>query len=188
MREPVVIEPIPTLASLRDTVLRLNEKRCPRWRFRLAPDVVLQLQPRPDHHLFEGIVIQGPGITKDHFTHRANWYGSGLTVIDVDIDDGEKIRYYLDAAHLTPRNEPAPGQWTVWLGKWYHTSQTALDLKESTIAALPRLQELDDALMFLPACLLCGKVLTDPVSRARLIGPECAHNHTLDVGRLFKLS
>jgi uncharacterized protein YndB with AHSA1/START domain len=43
--------------------------------------------------------------------------------------------------------------------------------------------------MFQPACLLCGKALTDPVSMARWIGPECAQaqNHTLDVG-LFKLT
>jgi hypothetical protein len=39
------IAPIPALAELRDMVLARSKKRRPKWRFRLAPDLVLQLQP-----------------------------------------------------------------------------------------------------------------------------------------------
>jgi hypothetical protein len=55
-------------------------------------------------------------------------------------------------------------------------------LKARLVAALPRLNRLTPALMFQANCLLCGKSLTDPVSMARWIGPECAHTHSLDVG------
>jgi hypothetical protein len=57
-------------------------------------------------------------------------------------------------------------------------------LKEQLVASLPRLNRLMPALMFQANCLLCGKSLTDPVSMARWIGPECAHTHSLDVGLL----
>jgi Family of unknown function (DUF6011) len=36
------------------------------------------------------------------------------------------------------------------------------------------LATLRSSIMLRPACLCCGKMLTDPVSMARWIGPECA--------------
>jgi hypothetical protein len=41
------IAPIPALAELRDMVLARSKKRRPKWRFRLAPDLVLQPSLRP---------------------------------------------------------------------------------------------------------------------------------------------
>jgi hypothetical protein len=188
-----VVKPVATLASLRDTVLSINEKRCPKWRFRLTPEVVLHLQPRPNtprhYPLFEGIVIQGPGITRDHFEDLRRCRREGLTYIELKIEDGARIRQRYEDGLLVPINEPAPGQWTVWPATSFFTGEYSgvLALKELTLAMLPQLETLHDALMFYPACMLCGKRLTDPVSLARWIGPECAHNHTLDVG-LFKLN
>jgi hypothetical protein len=45
---------------------------------------------------------------------------------------------------------------------------------------LSKLCKLSSQSMLSPACLACGRALTDPVSMARLIGPECAHDGTLD--------
>ena len=44
-REPVAA--IPFLAGLREAVLDRSDRRCPKWRFRFAPDLAIQLQPRP---------------------------------------------------------------------------------------------------------------------------------------------
>ena len=38
--------PVPTLARLRNMVLERSEQRSPKWKFPLAPDLVLQIQPK----------------------------------------------------------------------------------------------------------------------------------------------
>ena len=43
---PSPIEPMPALAALRDAILQRSHKRMPRWRFRIAPDIVTQIQPK----------------------------------------------------------------------------------------------------------------------------------------------
>jgi hypothetical protein len=43
----IPIRPSPLLAGLRDMVLAQRHDRCPKWRFRLAPDLVVQIQPKP---------------------------------------------------------------------------------------------------------------------------------------------
>src|SRR5262249_2302410 len=40
-------------------------------------------------------------------------------------------------------------------------------------------------LMLSPACLCCGKGLTDPVSMARWIGPECAGSTSTNLPGIF---
>src|SRR6476469_9133133 len=41
------IAPIPKLAELREVVLAHSEKRKPKWGFRLAADIVMELQAQP---------------------------------------------------------------------------------------------------------------------------------------------
>jgi hypothetical protein len=177
--EAVLVEPVPALATLRDLVLSINAKRCPKWRFRVADAIVMQLQPRPDQgrydmhagHRFTGRILAGPGITKAHFTRKD--LGTDCRDIPFSIDDGAtspvrwRVRVHRGPG---PRHELAPWQ----------------ALKDQLSAALPRLNTLERALMFQPSCLICGKPLSDPVSMARWIGPECAHSHALDVG-VFQL-
>jgi Family of unknown function (DUF6011) len=45
--ETASIPPIPFLAELREEVLKHSLKRMPKWKFRFAPDIVVQLQPQP---------------------------------------------------------------------------------------------------------------------------------------------
>jgi hypothetical protein len=40
--------------------------------------------------------------------------------------------------------------------------------------------------MLSPSCLCCGKALTDPVSQARWIGPECWGSASTNLPRIFK--
>ena len=89
----VIIEPVPTLVTLRDTVLAIRPDRCPKWRFRFAEDIVLQLQPQPEHihhdeYLFVGTVMQGQGITKAHFATKRAARGTGFMVIGFGIKAG----------------------------------------------------------------------------------------------------
>jgi hypothetical protein len=177
--ENVLIEPVATLAKLRDLVLSINAKRCPKWRFRLSEDMVIQLQPcretSPSHRvLFKGTAIEGPGITREHFKSE-RFRSRDATVLGFDLKDG---------GWFIP---PSPDRWGVRMRKIPMPPERGLTLKARLIDALPRLNQLTPALMFSPACLICGKPLTDPVSMARWIGPECAHSHALDVG-LFTLT
>lgn len=55
---PIDIGPVPMLSQLRHTVLSISELRCPKWHFRLEPDLVLELQARPGQHpMFLGTMI-----------------------------------------------------------------------------------------------------------------------------------
>lgn len=52
--ETETLSPIPFLAELREEVLKHSLKRMPKWKFRFAPDVVVQLQPKPTMLLSAG--------------------------------------------------------------------------------------------------------------------------------------
>ena len=45
---PVPIAPMPMLAYLRVCILSRSAKRMPKWKFRVSPDIVTEVQPRPD--------------------------------------------------------------------------------------------------------------------------------------------
>jgi hypothetical protein len=169
-------DPMPSLMYLRDVVLKERHDRCPKWRFRLAPDLVVQLQPRPAerrdrYQLFEGIVIEDDAIEKRHFgtvTSRASFM-----FLDFGIRSSEHDKV-----------DPTPGQWhtVVWRS---HGVRSAIEvLLGRLVAGLCSLDRLDAHTLFEPACLICGKGLTDPASMARGIGPECAGTSSLDVGFL----
>lgn len=81
--QPRTLAPIPTLADLREQVLRRSERRCPKWKFRLGPELILQLQPKPSvviaevartygvrqHVLdFQGCAVFGPDLTAAVFS------------------------------------------------------------------------------------------------------------------------
>ena len=177
--EPVPIDPVPLLSVLRETVLAINAKRRPKWLFRLTEEVVLQLQPMPDDTLFtramypsrrgglfQGDVLQGPGISKAHFRQKTLRYGYRDIAFRINADT-ESGRWCV-SVHCGPGPRHDVGSWQA--------------LKDVLIAGLPRLNTLDPDLMFQPACLICNRLLTDPVSRARWIGPECAGSGSLNVG------
>src|SRR6516225_1932121 len=43
---PIAIPPQPLLVDLRSRVFERSEKRSPKWKFRLVPDLILQIQPK----------------------------------------------------------------------------------------------------------------------------------------------
>ena len=61
------LAPIQFLAELRDVVLEHSHARLPKWRFQLAPDLAVQIQPKPAErrdrfYLFDCLALQGDGI------------------------------------------------------------------------------------------------------------------------------
>lgn len=183
---PVPIAPMPLLAALRDAVLVRSTTRMPKWKFRVADDIVIRVQPKP------------ATITK---TNR-----DGLPWFDCfSVIHGE--------ANSTMLKDPPRDSWQVqfrlaifpgWVGAGddvedrvrsdAHCVETAWRFKvtgmgfggglqnDACLTVRDRLRDilpiaferLRPEMMLKPACLMCGKMLTDPVSMARWIGPECA--------------
>ena len=185
--ETKTIPPITFLAELREEVLKHSLKRMPKWKFRFAPDIVVQLQPKPTilpigrkpkHQHFVGVAVMMEGVTSE-------------------------------ALKQTPRR-PCPPWWQIKFEIYTHNPTTSMDwvldrtgggwqggsdragvstpfarfaaaLRGGYFAASmpPR--------MLSHHCMICGKGLTDPASMARWIGPECAGTSTLQVPFLITL-
>jgi hypothetical protein len=185
---PFETEPIPSisfLAELRQEVLKRSLKRMPKWKFRLAPDIVVQLQPKPTmllsdaamarglkpkFHLFEGVAVMMESVTAEALKRLPQRPCSPFWQIKFELFAGD------------------PGaDWTFQRtsGCWQHGADitgvpTLVQRIVTTLrngfftAAMP-------AQMLSYNCVICGKGLTDPASMARWIGPECAGTSTLHV-------
>jgi uncharacterized protein DUF6011 len=183
--ETETIPSLPFLAELREEVLKHSLKRMPKWKFRFAPDIVVQLQPKPTmlpsevamargikpkFHLFEGIAVMAEGVTV--------------------------------ASLKNPLVKPCPPWWQIkfelfasdpetdWAfhrtgGRWHVSADRSeiATLVQRIVAILRSgfFTESMPAQMLSHSCVICGKALTDPASMARWIGPECAGTSTLHV-------
>ncbi len=159
--------PSPLLTALRRTVLAARDDRCPKWRFRLAPDLVVQIQPRPGErrdrfYLFNCIAIQGEQITKEHFGSK-------------------NARRHLPCIEFGIVDDPAISGWRTEPYA-FRGMEVVRDLMPRLVEALAKLEALKPGHMLAFECLICGRALSDPASIARLIGPECADTASLDAG------
>jgi hypothetical protein len=174
---PTPIAPIPTLARLREMVLERSEQRSPKWKFRIAPDLVLQIQAKLTTALlrFDGLALLAEG--------------ADLNML------------------LKPRSEIDKNYWRIkfelraivadqWLFKpkgcgWKRKSDLTafVDLRARLVTALStRFNKLQPDMLLGSHCLCCGKGLTDPVSQARFIGPECAGTASANLPFIIKES
>jgi hypothetical protein len=173
----------PFLADLRTLILQKNAKRCPKWAFRFADDLVMQLQPQPTDFISEE--------SKAHGFQQLVLKFLGRTVHGSPIPADPFSKHVKGLYELRFRLYAAEGDaaWTFKVeSSWGRLPlDQALEYKTRVVAALPRLTSLDPAMMFRPACVICGKLLTDPVSMARWIGPECFGRGTIDIGKLFTI-
>jgi hypothetical protein len=163
------------MAALRDAVLARSDKRMPKWKFQLASDIVTQIQPRPATRTREN---------RDGLP----WFDCFAVIrdnADASVLKDPPLTSWRLEFKLTIRSDRMGRFPTTWnfearkLG--YHTGcaqedrcAVALLVRERLIAILPvALAELRPSVMLQPFCLMCSKRLTDPVSMARWIGPEC---------------
>ena len=163
--ERIPIEPIKSLEALHNAVLERTTKRMPKWKFRVSvvedgfPTIIMALQPKVILKKFGS-----PGFEGD------------ARMVD-------SVGFYWDIKFrlLLPTNETDPFNLGTWKFRAWSVRSPFPDIPElylhtrdSLIDALgTKFTSLRPEMMFQPACLICGKALTDPISQARWIGPEC---------------
>jgi hypothetical protein len=172
------IDPVPFLAALRDAIVNAPEpvKRTPKWRFKIADDFALQIQAKDrERVLFEGVALEGEGINADSFAENRNEHQQ-LRQLKFDIrPDGEawvlKPTFGYYGKVDVEKNEYGyqPRALVEEAGQ-----RGLIALKARIVEALGSIFRDGEVPMLSDHCLMCGKGLTDPVSRSRLIGPECA--------------
>jgi Family of unknown function (DUF6011) len=172
------VPPIPLLKDLYDWVIVQNEKRLPKWKFKLASNLTVQIQPkltRAHALLFECIAIQAENPSLKLFTEPKS------------LRDQSYWRMKFELFHDEPRAEWAFKAKSAHRGHGCPSSGL-IELRTRVIAALhaDHFAALKPDLMLSPACLCCGKGLTDPVSMARWIGPECWGSASTNIPRIFK--
>jgi hypothetical protein len=176
-----LIPSIPLLRELNDWVIKQNENRLPKWKFKFAPDLAVQIQTKVTRQhaiLFECIAIRAENISAKHFTEpkQLRELDYGKHIFDLFCDDHEP-----DAAwHFQTRRAT--------YGRDYSRDER-MELRQQVIDALhpDRFAHLSPERMLSPSCICCGKPLTDPASMARWIGPECWGNGSVNIPRVFKL-
>jgi hypothetical protein len=171
---PVDIPALPLLQQLNDWVIKQNEKRLPKWKFRFAADFAMQIHPRITRAydmLFECFALQTENLTANLFTDPKSLWGRSYCRV------GFKV---------TVCNEV----WTFKCRSAYASkdNKSYSEFRQRAIDALTpaHFTHLNPGMMLSPHCLACGKGLTDPVSMARWNGPECWGDASTNLPRIFK--
>jgi hypothetical protein len=177
--------PISFLRDLREECLQHSEKRMPKWKFRLAPDLVLQLQPKPTYLPTPRQIESGVKVKLLQFDGMAVLVTIGTATAEMfdKLPRGEvpwcrrtfEIIAYKDDAEWQFK----PRSWICARG----CRDLIPGLDERIIATFAGgfFTNLMPERLLGHHCMICGKSLTDPASMARRIGPECAGTSSLVV-------
>jgi hypothetical protein len=182
---PIPLKPIAGLAELRAVVVEHNEKRMPKWKFRLADDLVLQIQPQLSAKFcdFQGKAVQCESADKEVFApHAQRRMGQTNQAFTIYTNiPGHWTR--LDYAGLVP------GQWVFKPGRigWLKGSEPDYGLCRRLVQIFDDgfFDSFNPSMVLSHHCMLCGKPLTDPASMARMIGPECYGSGSLCIPWLW---
>ena len=135
-------------------VIAQNEKRLPKWKFKLTSNLAVQIQPkltRAHALLFECIAIQTENPSLKLFTEPKSLRGQSY--------------WRMKSSYSTTSRGPS-GRLSLraLVADMDAPSSGLLELRSSVIAALHpnHFATLKPDLMLSPACLCCGKGLTDP--------------------------
>jgi Family of unknown function (DUF6011) len=174
------LPPIQALADLRTLVLARSEKRMPKWKFRLAPDLVTQIQPKLTTKLlrFECLGAECEGADAKLLGTRKDINGQYLRLgFDIYADVSGEWSF-----------KPRSAGWHQG-GDRQSKADRLVRLRDRLLSELRsgRLDKIDPSIMLHPHCLCCGKGLTDPASMARGIGPECWGSSSLIVPWIKRL-
>lgn len=185
---PFEVEPIPSihfLTELREEVLKHSLKRMPKWKFRLASDLVLQLQPKPTVLLSEAATARGLKPKLQHFEGVAVKTEGVTGAVFKQLPPRPSPPWWQIKFELY--SQSADGDWVFHRtsGYWQRGAEpTEIGTIVRRLVATFRGGLFDGsapAKMLSHNCVICGKGLTDPGSMARWIGPECAGTSTLRV-------
>jgi hypothetical protein len=193
--ETAKIVPQPTLAQLRDYVISHSEKRSPKWKWQIAPDLLMQLQPKlaapPTVIRFEGVAISSADVELDLLLKP--WK-------EVDHNDALRMNFELraiDPAAWTLHPRSYNWKLETWVsgrrhrpGKWNNeVNQLNHEFRLRLVRALGHDwydRQFEPPPKMAAHCMICGKALTDPVSMARWIGPECFGSASTNLPNVFK--
>lgn len=209
----ISIPPQPTLLRLVAMVQEHIDKRRrsgPKWKFRLAPELVMQIQPHlpgiskrggwaQRHELsFEGLAYQAEGVDAKTFADPQG----GLHVRFV-INKHWEFRCigmgpFNRQAFLSQHPESPHLMTQEQLAEFFQAARIAseaardalfIPLRDRVVAAFERgfFGRLRPTDLLGDSCICCGRELTDPISQARFIGPECARSSSVDVPWLYDL-
>jgi hypothetical protein len=170
--DPQDIPSIPLFAQLYGWVVEQNEKRLPKWKFRIADDLAVQIHPRitrAHELLFECIALQAPGVTAKMLIERDHRHWRMGFRLSADAADAAMWRFKPTRMTSGERSDQ-------------------FAFRQRVVAALhpDHFANLSPDLMLEAHCLACGRPLTDPVSMARWIGPECWGSASTNLPRIFK--
>jgi len=164
---------IPVLDTLRNTIIESRPPRppedgkkprspaMPKWHFKLPgygpplPGTIIHLQPKiKPFNGFEGTAE----ISMDEV-------GTSYLMFRIIIsDDGEWF--------FKPWSWRSPHENCCWKPQIY--ADQAIAMRARTLTEIETcFHTLNVGMMLSPSCLLCGRALSDPVSQARWVGPEC---------------
>ena len=177
-----------------------------KWRFRLAPDLIVQLQPanKQTRRVPRAQWAEVESINRSDIFGRERILSiEALMIEDTLVVDGVAIVGPEDVTSFDkkPTGNPAPwawlafgiyadvdDAWTFELRNWTAKRDAVVgNAIERVHAALnpETFTVFKPEMMLSPRCLCCGKPLKDPASLARWIGPECAGTSSLTVPRVF---
>jgi Family of unknown function (DUF6011) len=173
------IAPISLLAELANYIIAQNEKRLPKWKFRLAANLAVQVHPqltRKYARLFKCAAVETVGVSAKHFLEPDSLRGQvhhrmAFGLFANAADDSTWV-LAPKSAHLDKSHS--------WADRIAFRSRVIAGLSAEHFAAL------SPDLMLANYCLICGKALIDPVSRARRIGPECWGGASNNLPHVFK--
>jgi hypothetical protein len=155
-------QPIPApdgLIGVRDMLIAMEATRWPIYKFLMAPDLLVELQAQAlDQRCFLGKAVLCPDA--DQVDLHRPWSAPQYRI-------GFELRHRDDAWIWHPRR---------WMGERRTAYVTHQDNHARVLALFTesRFALLKPSMFLRPHCLVCGKFLADPISRARLVGPECS--------------
>jgi hypothetical protein len=181
------VSPNSFLDDLRTEVLNHSDMRMPRWKFRLAPDLVMDLQPSSrlvsrgaKRQMFNGFALMAEGADKAMLLSAKARHDRG-------------VPYWMTKLSIVTEIEPErPWEVLTFGGRWKHDAgREGVEILQRRVEetfSCGFFDRLTAAAMLHPFCLICGKALSDPASMARRIGPECAGTSSLRVPWLINVS
>jgi len=161
---------IPFLDVLRGACLSRSVSHLPIWRFRVAPTFLIQVQPRPATQVQPGITVlfRGIGATVESGTAPP----AILTQSQFEIHGLWERRCFELVQHAGDK------RWRLNRRGGFHHRRAgglwSVDRRLAKVFTGDFFRELEPGALLGENCLICGAPLSDPVSMARGVGPECA--------------
>lgn len=173
------------LRDLREECLFRSEKRMPKWKFRIAPDFVIQLQPKATYVPSARQIETGTRIQLLNFDGIGIAVETGTATAEMFAKKPNSTPWCSVSFQIFAYEE---SKWLFKLksGRWTRDSRgragyEALVERVVNSFAGDFFNTLTPNALLGNHCLICGKGLTDPASMARRIGPERAGTSSLTV-------